>query len=89
MGESLPSELQVAFRIAAAAIGGLAVGVERQWSGHASGPGARFGGVRTFTLLGGLAGIVGWLWTEHSVPIAAVLHLSSRGCHTSVRPAAR
>lgn len=73
MGESLPSELQVAFRIAAAAIGGLAVGVERQWSGHASGPGARFGGVRTFTLLGGLAGIVGWLWTEHSVPIAAVL----------------
>jgi len=46
----------------AAALGGAAVGVERQWSGHASGPGARFAGVRTFTLLGGLAGVVGRLW---------------------------
>ncbi|MEK6629824.1 MAG: hypothetical protein AABY89_03700 [Acidobacteriota bacterium] len=45
-----------------AALGGAAVGVERERSGHASGPGARFGGVRTFTLLGGLAGAGGWLW---------------------------
>ena len=48
--------------IAAAAVGGLAVGLERQWSGHASGPQAHFGGIRTFALLGGLAGIAGWLW---------------------------
>jgi uncharacterized membrane protein (DUF4010 family) len=49
--------------IAGAALGGLAVGIERQWSGHASGPTARFAGVRTFALLGGLGGIAGWLWT--------------------------
>jgi len=47
--------------IFAAALGGAAVGVERQWSGHATGAQARFGGVRTFTLLGGVAGIAGWL----------------------------
>lgn len=46
-----------------ATIGGAAVGVERQWSGHASGPAARFAGVRTFTLLGALAGLSGLLWT--------------------------
>jgi uncharacterized membrane protein (DUF4010 family) len=45
-----------------AALGGTAVGVERQWSGHAEGEGARFAGVRTFTLLGGLGGLAGWLW---------------------------
>jgi len=47
--------------IAAAALGGLAVGVERQRSGHASGPAPHFAGVRTFTLLGGVAGLSGWL----------------------------
>lgn len=46
-----------------ATIGGAAVGVERQWSGHASGPAARFAGVRTFTLLGAVAGLAGLLWT--------------------------
>jgi uncharacterized membrane protein (DUF4010 family) len=45
-----------------AAIGGLAVGLEREWSGHAIGPHSRFAGVRTFTLLGILAGLSGWLW---------------------------
>jgi uncharacterized membrane protein YhiD involved in acid resistance len=33
---------------------GAAVGLERQWSGHASGAHARFGGIRTLTLLGAL-----------------------------------
>ncbi|MGD9762913.1 MAG: MgtC/SapB family protein [Candidatus Binatia bacterium] len=47
--------------IAAAALGGLAVGIEREWSGHA---GSRFAGVRTFTLLGGVAGIAGWMWAQ-------------------------
>jgi uncharacterized membrane protein (DUF4010 family) len=56
-----------------AALGGAAIGVERQRSGHASGAKARFGGVRTFTLLGGLAGIVGWLITLDLMAIAAVL----------------
>ena len=31
-------------------LGGAAVGVEREWSGHAQGENARFAGVRTFTL---------------------------------------
>ncbi len=59
--------------VAAAALGGAAVGVEREWSGHASGRGARFAGVRTFTLLGGLAGIVGVLWVEGAGALATVL----------------
>ena len=55
-----------------AALGGTAVGVERQWSGHADGADARFAGVRTFTLLGGLGGLAGWLWTGR-------LHASRNG----------
>jgi len=56
-----------------ALLGGLAVGIERQWSGHASGPRARFGGIRTFALLGGFAGLAGWLWSEQVHLVAAVL----------------
>ncbi|HZI51185.1 MAG TPA: MgtC/SapB family protein, partial [Terriglobia bacterium] len=56
-----------------AALGGLAVGLEREWSGHARGPNARFAGVRTFTLLGILAGISGWLWVNHFEILSAVL----------------
>lgn len=59
--------------IVVAALGGAAVGVERQRSGHASGTHARFGGVRTFTLLGGVAGLAGWLTTLHLVGLAVVL----------------
>src|SRR5690349_21481930 len=44
-----------------AILGGAAVGVERQHSGHATGPDARLGGIRTFTLLGTIAGISGQL----------------------------
>jgi uncharacterized membrane protein (DUF4010 family) len=59
--------------ILVAAIGGLAIGVERQRSGHASGQQARFGGVRTFTLLGGTAGLAGWLTTLHLTGLGIVL----------------
>ncbi len=55
-----------------AILGGAAVGVERQQSGHATGPDARLGGVRTFTLLGTLAGI-GGLLTAGGYPLAAAL----------------
>ena len=48
-------------RLAVAALGGLAVGLEREWSGHARGPLARFAGLRTFLLIGALGGIAGWL----------------------------
>lgn len=40
---------------------GAAVGVERQRSGHATGPDARLGGIRTFTLLAASAGLSGFL----------------------------
>lgn len=54
----------VAQHLGIAAVAGLAVGVEREWSGHAKGPDARFAGVRTFLLLGLLGGMAGWLVTE-------------------------
>ena len=56
-----------------AALGGAAVGLERQRSGHADGPGARFAGIRTFTLLGGVAGLSGSLWTLGLTGPAVVL----------------
>jgi len=62
-----------------AAVGGLAVGLEREWSGHASGPHARFAGVRTFTLLGILSGISGWLWADHFEIPAAILLSGAAG----------
>ena len=56
-----------------AALGGAAVGLERQWSGHAEGPAARFAGIRTFTMLGAVAGFSGWLWTDGVTAPAAIL----------------
>ena len=60
-----------------ATLGGAAIGVEREWSGHASGPQARFGGIRTFTLLGALGGIAGWLSMSGLLPLAVVLLAAS------------
>ena len=56
-----------------AALGGAAVGLERQWSGHASGPQARLGGIRTFTLIGMLGGVAGGLLAHGWTSVAAVL----------------
>jgi hypothetical protein len=56
-----------------AVLGGAAIGLERQWSGHATGEHARFAGIRTFTLLGGLAGLAGWLSVNGLLSMAAVL----------------
>jgi uncharacterized membrane protein (DUF4010 family) len=66
-------ELRDALGILIAALGGAAVGLEREWSGHASGPGARFAGIRTFTLMGLLAGLAGWLWFGGLQIIAGLL----------------
>lgn len=52
---------------------GAVVGIERQWSGHATGAGSHFAGIRTFTLLGGLSGAAGLLWTSGYDPLATVL----------------
>ena len=44
-----------------AALGGAAVGLEREWSGHKRGADRRFAGIRTITMLGGLGGLSGLL----------------------------
>lgn len=56
-----------------ATLGGAAVGLERQWSGHAEGPGARFAGIRTFAMLGAIGGFTGWLWNAGITVPAAIL----------------
>lgn len=57
----IDSQLNVAARLAIASLVGLAAGLEREWSGHTSGPDARFAGIRTFFMLGFVGGIVGIL----------------------------
>lgn len=59
-------------RLAVAALGGLAVGIEREWSAKRDEPNTRFGGVRTFLLLGLLGGL-GGQWVEVDVRLAAVV----------------
>ena len=56
-----------------ATLGGTAVGLEREWSGHAEGPAARFAGLRTFTMLGAVGGLSGWLWNAGMTAPAALL----------------
>jgi uncharacterized membrane protein (DUF4010 family) len=58
--------------IVVGALGGAAIGVERQRSVDAEAT-PRLGGVRTFTLIGGTAGIAGWLTTLHATSVAAIL----------------
>lgn len=53
-------DLPLAFDLLVATLVGLAVGVEREWSGHTQGPDGRFGGARTFALLGAIGGFAGW-----------------------------
>jgi uncharacterized membrane protein (DUF4010 family) len=60
-----------------ATVGGAAIGLEREWSGHVSRRQKHFGGFRTFTLLGGLGGIAGWLWTIDALALAVVLFAAS------------
>jgi uncharacterized membrane protein (DUF4010 family) len=64
---------EAAVGLAVAALIGLAVGIEREWSGHADGPDARFAGARTFFLLGGVGGIAGWMLAEGAMALSAVL----------------
>jgi uncharacterized membrane protein (DUF4010 family) len=73
IGESAPALVDSPLRLAVAGLIGLAIGVEREWSGHASGPRARFAGVRTFFLLGLVGGVAGWLAGADRPLLAAVL----------------
>lgn len=66
-------QLAAALRLAIAALVGLGVGLEREWSGHAAGPQARFAGLRTFLMLGLLGGIAGLAAREgHEIVAAAI-----------------
>jgi len=56
-----------------AAVGGAAIGVERERSSRPGNDHALFAGVRTFTLLGGLGGAAGLLWALGFAPLATVL----------------
>ncbi|MBK6841495.1 MAG: MgtC/SapB family protein [Gemmatimonadaceae bacterium] len=61
-------------RLAIAALVGLAVGIERERSGHGStGAHPRFAGVRTFLVIGGVGGAAGWLQSTGSTALAVSL----------------
>jgi uncharacterized membrane protein (DUF4010 family) len=68
----------VAVRLGVAALGGLAVGVEREWSARARSRPPRFAGVRTFLLLGLLAGLAGELYRA-GLPAAGTALLAAAG----------
>ena len=67
------TELVGSLRLAIAALGGLGVGLEREWSAHARGGPARFAGLRTFFMLGLLGGCVGLFLQFGRELIAAAL----------------
>ncbi len=56
-----------------AALGGAAIGLEREWSGRTRGADRRFAGIRTCTLLGGLGGLSGLLWIQGMTAPAIIL----------------
>ncbi len=66
-------DLTLAANLAVAGLAGLAVGVEREWSGHTAGPDARFAGARTFFMLGGLGGFAGHFLASGFTGIAIAL----------------
>ncbi len=65
--------LQAALRLGIAGLVGLAAGIEREWSGHATGPAARFAGMRTFLILGLCGGVAGVLSAAGLPVMGAVL----------------
>jgi uncharacterized membrane protein (DUF4010 family) len=68
------SELDGAIRLAIAALVGLGVGVEREWSVQTSVRPARFAGLRTFFMLGLLGGCAGLLVnSEHALAGALII----------------
>ena len=72
------AELVFAGNLSVAALVGLAVGFEREKTGHVDGPDARFAGVRTFFMLGLLGGVGGHLLAEGNA-LAAIVLLAAGG----------
>jgi MgtC family len=52
---------------------GTGVGLEREWSGQAMGPNARFAGLRTFLLLGLSGGVAGLLLSASDAMAGSVV----------------
>ncbi len=76
----MTSELQtILLNLAVAALGGLAVGIEREWSARRPGEPARFGGVRTFLLLGLTGGLAAVLYREADPRIGLVVLAAGLG----------
>src|SRR5450631_1744877 len=73
----IASQLDVTIRLAIASLVALAAGLEREWSGHASGPNARFAGIRTFFLLGLVGGVAGIFADSSYTSVAAALVLGA------------
>jgi uncharacterized membrane protein (DUF4010 family) len=67
------TQLEAAGRVAIAALVGLGVGVEREWSAHAREGAQRFAGLRTFFMLGLLGGCAGLLIANDQVLAGATL----------------
>ncbi len=76
-------DLQLGFDLLVAALVGMAVGLEREWSGHSSGPDARFAGLRTFAMLGTIGGFGGW-FLRLGQPVAAAVLVSGAVLFTVV-----
>jgi uncharacterized membrane protein (DUF4010 family) len=62
-----------AVRLAVAALVGLAVGLEREWSVRSRGLSERFAGVRTFVLVGLIGGLAAQLAGNGNLVLAAIL----------------
>ncbi|MBK9547728.1 MAG: MgtC/SapB family protein [Gemmatimonadetes bacterium] len=71
--------LQAALRLGIAGLVGVAAGIEREWSGHATGPAARFAGMRTFLILGLCGGVAGVLAAAELSGLGAVILLGGVG----------
>lgn len=52
-----PEEVEIATRLGVAGLGGLMVGIEREWSSARDGNKPRFAGVRTFLMMGLIGGL--------------------------------
>ncbi|HET6267026.1 MAG TPA: MgtC/SapB family protein, partial [Acidobacteriota bacterium] len=68
-------QLNVVISLAVALLGGLAVGIEREWSSRAPGEHKRFAGVRTFALIG-LIGALGVELIQFGQPAAGIAALA-------------
>ena len=69
-------QLSIAISLAIGALGGLAVGIEREWSSREAGESPRFAGVRTFLLIG-LLGAISILLIRYQFVIAGSIILAA------------